>query len=370
MKWLLPLVSLVLPAIVFPQGAKGASAEDAAALIERYALREAATPSSEHPSWRRPEKIAVWTNDRERIAWLSAAAPDVELVMVGPSTLGTELTDVDGLVGTCNPNLLRPAEALRWIQVFSAGVESCVALPQLKERSIVLTNMQRVKGPTIAEHVIAMMMSLTRQLPHYGALQADNVWRRGGIPEARHWEVEGKTMLVVGLGGIGTEVARKANALGMRVVATRNSSTSGPGFVDRVELASELPTLVADAHVIVNSTPLTPSTRNLFDRELFSQMRQGTLFINVGRGKSVVTADLVTALESGQLGGAGLDVTEPEPLPPTSPLWQLPNVIITPHMSAQSDKGNERSWVIIRENLRRYAAGERMLNLVDLDRGY
>lgn len=371
MKSLITLACCIGLAVALPPTAQGSPASDAAALIDRYSLREGPTPSAEHPGWKKPQKIAVWTTSPERIAWLSEVAPDVELLPLDASTLSdARLADVEGLIGPCNGRLLRSAESLRWIQVFSAGVESCVSQPQIEARDIVLTNMQRVKGPTIAEHVIAMMMALTRQLPHYGALQADRVWRRGGIPAARHWEIEGRTMLVVGLGGIGTEVARKASALGMRVVATRNSSRSGPPFVDRVELASELPRLVAEADVIVNSTPLTPATRDLFDERLFSQVRRGALFINVGRGKSVVTDDLIAAIETGQLGGAGLDVTEPEPLPATSPLWRLPNVIITPHMSAQSDRGDERSWIIVRENLRRYVAGERLLNVVDRERGY
>ena len=184
------------------------------------------------------------------------------------------------------------------------------------------------------------------------------------------WEVQGRTMLVVGLGGIGTEIARRANGLGMRVIATRNTSRKGPDFVEYVGLAHELPKLVGQADVVVNATPLTPATTGLFDRTFFGTMKQGAYFINVGRGKSVVTGDLIDALNSGRVGGAALDVQDPEPLPPDHPLWTAKNVIITPHISAGSDEQMQRFWLVVRENLRRYTNGERMLNVVDVKRGY
>jgi phosphoglycerate dehydrogenase-like enzyme len=184
------------------------------------------------------------------------------------------------------------------------------------------------------------------------------------------WEVQDRTMLVVGLGGIGTEIARRASSLGMKVIATRNSSRQGPAFVSYVGLADELQELAAQADVVVNATPLTPKTTGLFNEVFFTRMKKGAYFINVGRGKSVVTDDLVEALESGHLGGAALDVVNPEPLPPGHPLWTTPNVIITPHISAGSDAQMNRFWLLVRENLRRYVNGEKMLNVVDLKRGY
>ena len=177
-------------------------------------------------------------------------------------------------------------------------------------------------------------------------------------------------MLVVGLGGIGTEIARRASALGMKVTATRNSSRKGPAFVSYVGLADELHKLAAEADVVVNATPLTPKTKGLFNQAFFNVMKKGAYFINVGRGKSVVTDDLVEALESGHLGGAALDVMDPEPLPQGHDLWTMPNVILTPHIRAGSDAQMKRFWLLVRENLRRYVNGEKMLNVVDLKRGY
>jgi phosphoglycerate dehydrogenase-like enzyme len=182
--------------------------------------------------------------------------------------------------------------------------------------------------------------------------------------------VKGKTLLVAGLGGIGTEVARRGHALGMRVIATRASDRKGPEFVSYVGRPDELPKLVAEADVIVNALPLTQATQDTFDARVFSVTKRSALFINVGRGGTVDTAALIEALRSGAVGGAGLDVTDPEPLPADHPLWQAPNVIITPHVASDSDLGNARVWEIVRENLRRYVAGEKMLSVVDIERGY
>ena len=215
---------------------------------------------------------------------------------------------------------------------------------------------------------MTLMFSRGRYV-YYPEQQAGR-WNRAAVPEERLWELRGKTMLIAGLGGIGTETARRAHALGMNVIATRGSSREGPDFVSYVGLADELPRLAERADVVVKATPLTAATRGLFDADFFARMKPTAYFINVGRGASVVTDDLVAALRSGAIAGAGLDVTDPEPLPAGHPLWSLPNVIITPHISAGSDVRLGRLWIVMRENLRRYAAGDRMLSVVDVERGY
>ena len=183
-------------------------------------------------------------------------------------------------------------------------------------------------------------------------------------------ELRGRTLLTVGLGGIGTEVARLAHGIGMRVIATRASRREGPPFVEYVGLSSELLTLAAGADVVVNSVPLTPSTENMFDDEFFSTMKPTAYFVNIGRGKTVDTDALVRALREGRIAGAGLDVTEPEPLPADHELWGMPNVIITPHVGGDSDEHMERLWLLFRENLRRFVNGEPLLSVVDKRRGY
>jgi phosphoglycerate dehydrogenase-like enzyme len=214
------------------------------------------------------------------------------------------------------------------------------------------------------------MLAFARALDFYIPERMAGRWTPELPPNVRMITLEGKTVLVVGLGGIGTEVARRAHALGMRVVATRASGHEGPPYVSYVGLPDELLTLAREADFVVNTTPLTPATTGLFDSRFFATLRPNAYFINVGRGGSVVQADLVEALRSGRLAGAGLDVTDPEPLPKSSPLWAMGNVIITPHVSTRADVGAETRYAILRENLRRYVAGERMLSVVDVERGY
>ena len=177
-------------------------------------------------------------------------------------------------------------------------------------------------------------------------------------------------MLVVGLGGIGTEVARLASAAEMRVTGIRSSRRSGPPFVDRVGLTEELTEFASEADVVVNCLPMTPDTADIFDADLFDTMKNTATFVNVGRGGTVDTDALVAALSEGKIAGAGLDVTDPEPLPADHQLWKAPNLIITPHYAARSDIGRERRWLLYRENLRRFVTGEPLLSVVDPEKGY
>ena len=214
-----------------------------------------------------------------------------------------------------------------------------------------------------------MMLALARQLPTFAKRMGEGEWNRGSTVVSAMTPIAGKTLLVVGLGGIGTAAALRGAALGMRVIATRNSSREGPDYVDYVGLSSELLQLAGEADVIINALPLTATTRGLLDEEFFAATRKGAFFINVGRGGTVDTQALTDALTSGYLGGAGLDVTDPEPLPADHPLWQLENVIITPHVASRGEE-DDRYLALVKENLRRYAAGERLLNVVDPERGY
>lgn len=339
-------------------------------LIERLGLEEAPDPVSERPGWSPPHRIVVLA-DPDRVDWLGAAAPGVELIAAPDIESAVRAVgSADALIGSCSARIVAAAPKLKWIQVPWAGVERCVAIPALAERDILLTNAQRVYAPQIAEHVMAMAFTLARGLNRYMDEQRKGRWNRGAVAEGDHRELDGKALLVVGLGGIGTEVARLADAIGMRVSAIRRSRRAGPEFVSYVGLPDELHKLAGEADIVVNATPLTPETTDLFDAEFFAAMKPTAYFINVGRGKSVVTADLVAALREGEIAGAGLDVTDPEPLPGDHPLWRLPDVLITPHAAASSDLADERLWLVMRENLRRYVAGERMLSVVNVERGY
>jgi len=342
-----------------------------AELVRRLGLEESATPVRERPGWSMPRKVLVWNVLPGALPQLQAAAPGVELLLAKDAAEAVRLApEADAVLGVCTPELLAAGQRIRWIQSYSAGVERCVAIPALRERNVLLTNMQRVAGPVMAEHVLALMLSYSRGLNFYIPEQQAARWTRELPPPQRMLALEGKTVLVVGLGGIGVEVAKRASALGMRVTAIRASGREGPPFVSYVGLPGELGKLAAEADFVVNTTPLTPATTGMFDAKFFAMVKPGSFFVNVGRGQSVVQPELIAALQGGRLGGAGLDVTDPEPLPADSPLWKMPNVIITPHVSAQSDVDDDARLAIVAENLRRYVTGERMLSVVDLAKGY
>lgn len=341
------------------------AAEANLALIQRYGLQEAREPISKHPGWRRPKLIVIsGVGGIEKP--LQDAFPDIEFIADRSPTAASRIDDADAVIGQCSRDLL-VGKSIRWVQTLSAGVESCVSIPAIATGKIVLTNAQRLGGPVMAEHVIGMMLALTRGLDVSLAAQRERSWNRSSRPRIA---VAGKTMLVVGLGGIGVEVAKQAHALGMRVIATRNSSRDRPDFVAYVGLADELSKLAAEADVVVNTAPLTPQTTGIFNAALFSKLKPTSYFINVARGGSVVTDDLTAALNQRTIAGAALDVTDPEPLPPNNPLWSAPNLIITPHVSNDSDFGIESRLELVKENVRRYLAGDKLLSVVDSSRGY
>jgi phosphoglycerate dehydrogenase-like enzyme len=351
--------------------AAGPDAAAVAALIERLGLEESGSAARDLPGWRKPQKVLVWNVAPQAIPALQAAAPGVELLLAQDAKQATALAkDADAVLGFCSADVLAAGPGIRWVQSFSAGVERCVTIPALRERGILLTNMQRVAGPVMAEHVLAMMLAYARGLHFFIPERMAARWTRDLPAPGRMVTLEGKTVLVVGLGGIGVEVAKRAHALGMRVIATRASGRDGPSFVSYVGLPDELGKLAGEADFVVNTVPLTPATTRMFDAKFFAAVKPGAFFVNVGRGQSVVQDDLLAALRSGRLGGAGLDVTDPEPLPADSPLWQMQNVILTPHVSAQSDVDDSLRMAIAIENLRRYVAGEKMLSVVDVAKGY
>ncbi len=343
--------------------------DDAANVVAALGLHESAVAARDMKGWEKPRKIVVLSDDSTRLAELREVAKDVDVVGAsGPSQAMAQITDADGLVGGCNPALVNAGAKLRWIQTLAAGVEDCLAIAKVHNGGIILTNMQRVNGPNISEHAMALILTLTRQINSYLAYQSEGKWDRR--PRQKLMDLDGHTMLVVGLGGIGTMIAERAHAFGMRVIATRNSGHAGPGFVDYVGVADELPNLIGQADIVVNVTPLTPKTTGLFNAAMFARMKPSAYFINVGRGKSVVTDDLVAALNSGRIAGAGLDVVDPEPLPKDHPLWHARNVVITPHVAGNSELKLDRAWLVIRENLRRYVAGDKLFSVVDVSRGY
>ncbi|NQX87468.1 MAG: D-2-hydroxyacid dehydrogenase [Halioglobus sp.] len=372
--WIIALGLSVL--IAQTAGADSTAAAEALVLIEELGLRASPTPMSDRPDWK-PKKVAVVVASGlgHATSWyeqaLQAAVGDTELVLIQGQPSEALLASIDGLIGICTPTVLQQAGSqLRWIHHYFVGMDMCKGATEEQLQKIVFTNNKRLSGPAIAEHTIAMLLALTHNLPGYYKAQRQSKFNRAPATKVTFGELQGKTILVVGLGGIGTEIAWRAHGLGMRVIATRRSSRTGPDYVDTVGLPEALHELAGEADVIVNALPLTPETAGIFDKDFFDAVKPGAIFLSVGRGKSTVTGDLIAALESGKLFGAGLDVTDPEPLPKDSPLWSMPNVIITPHVSAAGPDSNRRSMIIAVENLRRYVSGEAMLNVVNLRLGY
>ena len=345
------------------------SQETIGELIDVAGLREGPVAMRDVDGWDTSRKIIV-RDIGFSVADMNERFGDDGLVLV--SSLNEALQqvqDAGAVVGYCNARVLADAPHLAWIQIYSAGAERCLGVEQARRDNLVLTNMQKMSSPVIAEHALAMLLALVRKLPEFNDNMAQGVWRGWGHTEGMT-TVSGKTMLVLGLGGIGSEIARRGAALGMRVVGTRNSSREGPDFVDYVGLAHEAIDLARDADVIVNALPLTDKTRGMLGNEFFStEFAKTPYFINVGRGATVDTQALLEALQAGRLAGAGLDVTDPEPLPPEHELWRQDNVIITPHISSAGGD-SARRILLVQENIRRYLAGDALLNVVDPERGY
>ncbi len=361
-------LGFVLLAAALASATPLAAAETAADVIKAFGLRESAKPMREVQGWTKPMKIAVIVDSAERLAWIQQEVKGVTLVPIRvPKDAAAAIADADAYVGVCTLPLISSAKKLRWIQTQQAGVEDCLA-PNVMAGGIVVTNVQRLNGPNVAEHAMALLLAVSRQLNVALENQLEGKWDPRTMTDAV--DLDGKTMLIAGLGGIGTEIAKRAHAFGMKIIATRATSREAPDFVAKVGLASELPQMIGEADVVVNVTPFTPETTKMFDAAMFKRMKDGAIFINVGRGESVVTDDLVEALDSGKLRGAGIDVTDPDPLPNNHKLWTSPNVIITPHTGATSEIKRERVWLLMRENMRRYVAGDKMLSVVDVKKGY
>ena len=292
---------------------------------------------------------------------------DPETVRAAEQDAAALLSDTEVIVGWARfpVEALRWADRLRWIQAISAGVDRLD--PRVMER-ITLTNGNGLGAEPIGEHVICHLLMLARGAPIYLRRQVEHHWERG--VQAR--EISGMTMGVVGMGAIGSAVARRARALGLRVIAIRRSATRrAPDLVaDEVCPPDDLPYLLAESDVVVLATPLTAETRGLIGERELHTMRPGSYLINIARGGVVNEPAMIAALRDGHLGGAGLDVFATEPLPSDSPLWDMPNVIVTPHVAASSDRYMRRVEELVCDNLRRYLEGQPLRNAVDVGRGY
>ncbi len=304
------------------------------------------------------------------LARLRQQFPDLQVVLVAAPELAGEIGDADAVVAWgLSRDDLAAARRLKWFQTISTGVEN-QPLPELAERNILVTNNSGVCATNIAEHLMAMILAFARQLPHLIRGQVEHEWRDQST-RARVFEIEGQTVFVVGLGDIGLAFAERASAFGMRVVGVRRRRDGAtPRAVGELVAVDDLGEALVRADHVAICLPLTDRTRHLFDAALLGCLKPSAYLYNIGRGGIVDTAALVEALRAGRLAGAGLDVTDPEPLPPDSPLWEMENVLLTSHTSGGTPRHWDRATDVLATNIARFQAGDTLVNRVDLREGY
>lgn len=276
------------------------------------------------------------------------------------------MAEIEVVCGEINQTLFGRRDKLAWIQTWGAGVDGLL-YPELVESNVVLCSAKGTVGVHLAEHAMALLLGLTRGL--HTAIRNPDWGIRWSIRDAS-WELVDRTLGIVGLGGTGRELARRANAFGMRVVAVDPEEVEVPSEVEVCWSMNQFYSLLEQSDVVAICAPLTAETEGLFDREAFAHMRSNALLINITRGKIVDETSLVEALSKKEIGGAGLDVVPQEPLPSNHPLWKMDNVLITPHTAGGSPNRNERCVALFCENIRRYKDGLALLSVVDKRKGY
>jgi phosphoglycerate dehydrogenase-like enzyme len=283
-----------------------------------------------------------------------------------------EIADTDVFIGwSLRPEQFVAAKKLKWIHSPAAAVHQLM-YPELMASDVLVTNSSGVHGPVVAEHAIALVLALAKRLPqamHHQTLHKwsqDLLWQERPRPR----EVSGATVLVVGVGGIGSEFIRLAKALGMKVMAVREDPSKGAAGADSVHSSAEIDGLLPVADFVLLCTPVTPATTAIINAERLKLMRPDAYLLNVARGPLIDEAALIDALKRRQIAGAALDVFVEEPLPSDSPFWSLDNLLITPHSAAVTEKLWDRHYDLIVENMKRFLGGRPLLNLVDKTRRY
>ncbi|HWA25122.1 MAG TPA: D-2-hydroxyacid dehydrogenase [Lacunisphaera sp.] len=327
-----------------------------------------------HAQTSAPAKKVVFTFDPHftdaDFSAIKQGAPNLHLVFPAPDKLLAEIADADGIVGGVNREQFLAAKKLQWVQVNAAGVENVLAaIPEFKSSPVALTNMKIVQGIEIADHAFALLLGLTRRIDVAVTNRATETWPNLAT-FGRPIELHGKTAVIIGVGGIGTQIAIRAKAFGMTVIGVDPNDIPFTPYLDRTVWPDRLDSVLPEADVVFISAPHTPATNKMIGAAQFAEMKKGVWFIAVSRGKIYDNQALVDALKSGHVAGAGLDVTETEPLPKGHPLWSTGRVIITPHIAGRSDGDAGRYHDIWIENLIRFGRGERLRHTVDKEKGY
>jgi len=314
-------------------------------------------------------KYELWNAPDWFVEKLRQKFPQIDVVhLVSYESVEEHLRDAEVVITwSLRPEQFAVAKKLRWIHSPAAAVHQLM-FPQLVDSEVMVTNARDVHAPVVAEHVIALLFALAKKIPEAVRLQDQHIW---GKDKLKPRELSGATIGLLGLGSIGREVAKRASAMGMRVIAVRKTrQKENVEGVSRVLAPAELDQMLGESDYVVIAAPRTPETEKIFDAQRFAKVKPGGCLINVSRGALVDEVALSDALRNQLLAGAALDVFAEEPLRSDSPLWDLQNVIITPHTAAVTDKLWARHYALVHDNLLRYLARRPLLGLVDKRKGY
>ena len=317
--------------------------------------------------------VKAWSIPEAKVTVVRDLFPDVEFVHVESLEDARRVVeDVDvAFTPFMTPEMVGAARKLRWVHSSAAAVEGLLPLADLARHDIVVTNSRGVQAIPMAEHVMGGLLVLSRRYDRMLEAQRERRWIQSELSDDWPWMLHGRRMTIVGLGTIGLEVAKRAHAFGMHVTGVRrHPSEPHPAFVERVVGPDRLNEAIAGCDVLVLSAPGVASTQGIIGADQLAMLNDGAVLVNVARAQIVDEAALCRALTSGKLGGAVLDVFEREPLDAASPLWSLPNVVITPHSSGFRVSHWDDVIDLFGDNLRRYQRGEPLLNLVDASAGY
>jgi phosphoglycerate dehydrogenase-like enzyme len=312
--------------------------------------------------------VGLPVNDRHK-KWLEEKAQGQELVYVPTATVTADmLQDVDIIIGNVKAELLQHAPKLKWLQLNSAGADAYCKSGVLRQGTQ-LTNATGAYGLALSEHMLAALMAMQKKLYLYYDHQKQAEWKDAGPVTS----IDGSTVLILGMGDIGGKFARKVKALGAaHVIGIRRRKAAKPDYVDEIATMDELDTCLARADVVAASLPGTAATYQLMDAKKFACMKQGSYFVNIGRGTAVVTDALCDAVSDGHLAGAAVDVTDPEPLPADHRMWKIPGIYITPHISGQYHLAATLDNIvhIAANNIEAFLKGDPLKNVVDFTTGY
>lgn len=319
-------------------------------------------------------QVDLWTAPDWFVQRLRAEFPQARIAQaLSLDEVSAQIVDATVLFcGTLKPEQFCEGRELRWIHSSQAAVHQFL-FPELINSEVVLTNAREVHGAVVSEHTMALLFALSRRIGESVKFQTRCTWGQEILLKERRVpdELAGATLLLVGLGSIGRNLAQRAAAMGMRVIAVReHADAPKPPHVDEVFPSSRLEEMLAKSDYVVLSAPLTPATRGMMGSAQFAAMKSSGHLINVGRGPLVDETALIAALRERRIAGAALDVFDQEPLPPESPLWELDNLLITPHTAGMTEKMWERHYAVFAENLQRFLARQPLLAVVDKQLGY